>query len=94
MRKLFTLLMPYFNKRYRTGNGIRWIIQDEKGRTPYCFCCGNFANGVGLVKLGHFVFHLPICKTHMTSYMDKHRPEGWELIAPCAIKINPKFNTV
>lgn len=94
MKKLFWLLMPYFNKRYRPGNGIRWIIQDEKGKTPYCFCCGNFANAVGIVKMGKNAFFLPICKTHAISWMDKHTDGPWELNAPCAISIHPKLTSL
>lgn len=91
MKNLFWLLMPYINKRYRPGKGIRWILQDERGKTPYCFCCGNYANVVGVVRIGKQVFHLPICKTHTYSWMNTHYPDGWDITAPCAINIRPKL---
>lgn len=91
MKRLFWILMPYYNKYYYPGNGIRWIIQDEQRKTPYCFCCGNYANGVAVVKIGKAEFQLPICKKHSRDYMDKHTDNPWELIFPCAIHINPKF---
>lgn len=94
MKKLFWLLMPYFNKRYYPGKGIRWIIRDERGKTPYCFCCGSYANMVGIVKMGKHKIHLPICKSHTGSWMDKHTTDPWELVAPSAIKIHPKMIAV
>lgn len=83
--------MPFYNERYYAGRGVRWIIQDKNGKTPYCFCCGNFANGVGVVNIGKVEFSLPMCKAHVSSYMDKHTDKQWELNAPFAITINPRF---
>lgn len=94
MKKLFWLLMPYFNERYYPGQGIRWIIRNQKGKTPYCICCGSYANMVGLVQIGRVTFNLPLCKAHAGSYMDKHTDKPWELIAPGALRINPRFKTM
>jgi hypothetical protein len=91
MKKAFFLLLPYLNKKYFAGRGVRWIIQDDKGKTPYCLFCGNFANGVGRIKVKHFNFFIPVCKKHIGEYMDKHTTEYWELSAPCLIDMNIKF---
>lgn len=86
--------MPYFNDRHYPGRGIRWIIQNQKGKTPYCFCCGNFSNIIGVVSLGKHKIQLPLCKTHAGSWMDKHTDGPWELVAPSWISIHPKFKTI
>ncbi len=91
MKELFHLLLPFLDKKWYPGKGIRWIIRDSQGHTPYCVFCGNYANVVGRVKFMGQTFNLPICKTHTMSYMDKHHPEGWELNAPTVIKMNVKF---
>lgn len=91
MKKLFHLLLPYLNKKYFPGKGIRWIIRDAKGKTPYCIFCGSYANGVGVVKIMKSTFFIPLCKSHVCSYLDKHKPEGWEITAPFAIRINLKY---
>jgi uncharacterized Fe-S cluster-containing radical SAM superfamily protein len=61
----FQLLMPYLNRPFYGGRFIRWMISDKQGKNVYCAFCGNYANGVGYKKVGHFTFDLPICKRHI-----------------------------
>lgn len=66
MEKLrFQLLLPYLDAKFYTGKFIRWMISDRQGKNVYCAFCGNYANGVGHIKKGHFNFNLPICKKHV-----------------------------
>ncbi len=103
MKQLFHLLMPYLNKKYWPGAGIRWIISDRiglgkragKGRAIDCLFCGNFANGVGHIHFMKNDFYIPICKSHSGQYMDRHsNGEPWELTFPTIIKMNIKSNLV
>jgi hypothetical protein len=92
MKELFWQLMPYLNKKYYPGRGLRWIINDGKNRNVDCFCCGNYANGVARVNLCGSDFNLPICKKHAGSYMDKHsNGQPWELCFPTVININVTY---
>lgn len=91
MKKKIWSLMQYLDAKWYTGRGIRWMIRGRNGRTPYCAFCGNFANAVGIVEYKQMTFNLPICKTHVTSYLDKHKPDGWAFMAPAAFKMNIKF---
>ncbi len=94
MKKLFNQLMPYLNRKYYNGRGIRWMIEDANGRSVYCFCCGNIANAVGEVKLMGWLFRLPVCKAHLRSYMNNRTNGDWSIASPGVFPMNLKHKNV
>ncbi len=85
---LFFKLAKYFEKKYCSGRGIRWMIADETGKSVYCKDCGNMANGVLQVKKFGSTFNMPYCKSHIETILDKDKPDHNGFALPSIIPID------
>jgi hypothetical protein len=55
----------YIGKKYYSGTGIKWMIQNKKRENVSCDRCGNIANGIKLEKLLFMTVSIPLCKVHI-----------------------------
>jgi hypothetical protein len=86
-KQLFWMLMPYHQGKYLTGKMIRWMIRGKNGRSAYCACCGNIANGVGQYEFRGQTFNIPFCKSHLVELWYRKHPLDNELHLPNVVSI-------
>jgi hypothetical protein len=55
----------HMGRKYFTGNGIRWLIENERGQNVSCGWCGNIANAVITGEFLGMAYQIPICKKHI-----------------------------
>ena len=84
---LFFQLVKYFEKKYQSGRGIRWMIADETGESVYCKDCGNMANGGLQIKKFGSTFNMPYCKSHIEKILDIDKPGHDGFVLPSIIQI-------
>lgn len=61
--KKFSLLKSFIDKKIKFGNNIKYLLEDEKGNSLYCYKCGNIANHV-LICQRQNKFNVPLCRKH------------------------------
>lgn len=62
-------------KKYKSGKMLRWMITDKRGRSVYCYECGNIANGAIFADGLILNRKMPVCWSHIQEYLKKH-PEA------------------
>lgn len=80
-KKLFHLLLKYMDAKFYAGHIRRLLMRkvpykticcEQSGyRNEPCVYCGNIANGLATMFIGHHRFVLPVCKSHVVKLNDQ-----------------------
>lgn len=54
------------------GKGIRYLLEDENGKSVHCDRCGNIANFVWFESVERYILNVPICKRHAQELVDEN----------------------